>query len=218
MLRASLEEHGCASLADDVVVQTSRVLSLLPFREQARDYLMLGWELVRCVVLALAARRGLGGDIFFLELSEVRSDPQHVSSTLIADRRIAWRATRTMRLPEILTENWPADTDEELAGGREEVPGDVISAGRATGAVCTDVRRFVDGCVLVVERIEPTIVPLLMRASAVVVERGGTLSHGATIVRQLGLPGLVCPAATRQLATWQEALVDGFQGTVHRMS
>ena len=57
--------------------------------------------------------------------------------------------------------------------------------------------------------------PLFVAASGVVVDVGGTLSHGSTVAREYGLPAVVnVKHGTRMIRTGQTITVDGSQGVV----
>jgi len=71
------------------------------------------------------------------------------------------------------------------------------------------------GEVLVAPATSPGWAPLLLAAGALVTEIGGTLSHGAIIAREYGLPAVLNVAqATRRIRTGQLIRVDGSRGTV----
>jgi len=73
----------------------------------------------------------------------------------------------------------------------------------------------VDGAVLVCRATDPGWLPLMMRASAIVTERGGPLAHAAIVARELGIPAVVGVAQARELARQHGyATVDGAAGTV----
>ena len=74
--------------------------------------------------------------------------------------------------------------------------------------------RFDRGEVLVAEATDASWSPLFVRAGAVVVERGGPLSHAAILARELGLPAVLkLPGATGVL-DGRMVSVDGDQGVV----
>ena len=75
------------------------------------------------------------------------------------------------------------------------------------------------GDVLVASALDPGWTPLLHVASAVVVELGGALSHGAIVARELGVPMVGDVAlATSALHDGDEVVVDGRRGEVWRVS
>ncbi len=92
-----------------------------------------------------------------------------------------------------------------------------ISAGMARGPVCIwpahrPVHDLPAGSVLVCSSLDTGLTPLLLRVAAVVVERGGLLSHGAIVARQLGIPVVVLSHARELLRDGQVVVVDGDGG------
>lgn len=82
------------------------------------------------------------------------------------------------------------------AKGRELATGLSIGDAIATGRVCLieharDIRRFVDGSILVTSTTDPDWVPIMQRAAAIVTDHGGRTSHAAIVSRELGLPAIV---------------------------
>ncbi len=71
------------------------------------------------------------------------------------------------------------------------------------------------GEVLVAPATDPSWTPLFLIAGAVVVERGGPLSHAAIVAREFGLPAVLnARDATARLETGVDVDVDGAAGTV----
>jgi pyruvate,water dikinase len=71
------------------------------------------------------------------------------------------------------------------------------------------------GEVLVAPATDPSWTPLFLMAGAVVVERGGPLSHAAIVAREFGLPAVLnARDATVRLADGMIVDVDGSAGTV----
>ena len=71
------------------------------------------------------------------------------------------------------------------------------------------------GEVLVAPATDPGWTPLFLTASALVMEMGGMMSHGAVVAREYGIPAVVGVArATERIATGQQVRVDGSAGTV----
>ncbi|TMA37328.1 MAG: hypothetical protein E6J82_18930 [Deltaproteobacteria bacterium] len=64
-------------------------------------------------------------------------------------------------------------------------------------------------------RDDPGWTPLFLTASALVMEMGGMMSHGAVVAREYGIPAVVgVPDATTRIATGERIVVDGSAGTV----
>ena len=66
---------------------------------------------------------------------------------------------------------------------------------------------------------DPGWTPLFLRASAIVMESGGYLSHGAIVAREFGLPAVVnIPGIIDQLTDGEVVTVDGDAARVSRVS
>jgi phosphohistidine swiveling domain-containing protein len=71
------------------------------------------------------------------------------------------------------------------------------------------------GEILVVPVIDPGLAPLFGLAGGLIAEMGGTLSHGAIIAREYGLPTIAnVEGATARLADGQRITVDADSGTI----
>ncbi|MBI2168269.1 MAG: hypothetical protein HYU28_02035, partial [Actinobacteria bacterium] len=69
--------------------------------------------------------------------------------------------------------------------------------------------------VVVAPTTDPSWTPLFLVAGAIVVERGGPLSHAAIVARELGLPAVLnAVGATHKLADGMIVDVDGEEGVV----
>lgn len=100
------------------------------------------------------------------------------------------------------------------------VSGQTGSPGMATGKVCIvdpdnlDV-DFPENGVLVCEVTTPNYVPLMQKASAIVTDQGGILSHAAIVARELHKPCIVGTGdATMKLRNGDVVTVDADAGTV----
>ncbi len=95
-----------------------------------------------------------------------------------------------------------------------------ISSGVARGPACVlrslaEAHKLRHGDVLVARATDPGWTPLFRRASALVLEQGGMLSHGAVVAREYGLPAVVNVSdATHVIPNGQVVTVDGGRGLV----
>lgn len=121
----------------------------------------------------------------------------------------------------------PAELDSQSPGRLPPVQdaagalrGVAVSAGRAEGPARLirhprEGTALKKGEVLVAPSTDPAWTPLFLRASAVVMEVGGYLSHGAIVAREYGIPAVVNVAgALTTFQDGQQLLVDGDQGRV----
>jgi phosphohistidine swiveling domain-containing protein/uncharacterized membrane protein (DUF106 family) len=194
----------------------------LRFREDGKFYLMMGYDLLRDLALEAGRRLDIGEDVFLLTPEELRDALQSGFAPLhlVEQRRMIRTAEGRIVLPDLITE---ADIDSlgrpppvEGEGCRSAFP---ISAGVCTGPVrivCTpeDAGDLGSGYVLVCPSTDPNWTPLFVNAAGLVMERGGTLSHGAVVAREMGIPAVVLPGAMRFLHDGQMVTVDGHRGAV----
>lgn len=216
----------------DVRIRTLRNLvanarALLSRRESVKAaVLALGGEERRAIrILAdRLARRGAlrsAADIELLadwELDALVADGASLSRDEL-DRRTA--AVAAMRqappLDRLLDHRGsPAMAVAETEG----VTGWGGSPGVHTGRVrvvreAAEAEALQPGDVLVAVTTDPSWTPLFLIAGAVVVERGGPLSHAAIVARELGVPAVLnAVGATRKLVDGDVVRVDGDAGVV----
>ena len=141
--------------------------------------------------------------------------PEDLAEDLPMRRRAA-ALHATAEPPVFLSED---DRDLVHAPGRR-LQGLGISAGRATGSVrvlddLAQADQFQPGEVLVARAVDPAWTPLFLQASAVILELGSQLSHGAVVAREYQLPGVAnLEGITRRLNTGMRVTVDGTRGAV----
>jgi pyruvate,water dikinase len=199
----------------------------VPFREDGKDYLMLGYELLRRVALEAGQRLKLEDDVFYLNRGEIFEALCAGSAALpmIERRKLAYRAEARHALPHVID----AQAVENLgdvpqapaaAGGHKAF---AVSSGMARGRAVilhtpTDAAAgaLEKGYILVCPSTDPSWTPLFVNAAGLVMECGGTLSHGAVVAREMGLPAVVVADATRLFEQGEEIIVDGTRGWVGR--
>lgn len=217
-LFASLAALGASSLRERINKNLRAAQSLLPWRENGKHYLMLGYELIRQALLALGRRCELGSDIFYLKLSEL--DDVAGARAHIAERKIRRESQKRLDMPTVI------DSDDLATLGlprqvqcANELKGDAISAGLFTGRARiifdpSETRELGDDAVLVCPSTDPAWAALFAQVKGMVIERGGMLSHGAIVARDFGLPAVVLPDATRLIAEGQYITVNGNTGQI----
>ena len=191
----------------------------LPFRVLGRHLLMTGYELLREALLELDRRLELDGGIFWLERQELAdlSDRERLDG-LIARRRNDRQRWLSLALPAALFSDEPIlrppDDATDVLHGTPVSPG--VAEGLAfVAAEPVPPDQFPQGAVLVCPATDPAWTPLLAKAAALVMERGGVLSHGAILAREYRLPAVVnIPAATARIPAGTLLHVDATAGTV----
>ncbi|WP_447975161.1 PEP/pyruvate-binding domain-containing protein [Nitrospira sp. Kam-Ns4a] len=210
----------------------------LALREANRHALMRYQAGSRQALLALGRRlaaRGLLGtadDLFFLTAREVRTIAAGACparggtwQAVVAARRAEREQHARLPAPDTLIHHGSVLRGKAAEAGDEAngLAGLPISAGVAEGPVRLvvtpeDTGRVQPGDILVVPVIDPGLAPLLGLAAGLIAELGGTLSHGAIIVREYGLPALAnVAAATTRLQDGERVQVDADRGRVRRL-
>ena len=211
-------------------------------REAARSVLVGYVAAARRCALALGERcAGLGGlaapdDVFHLSVEELLALADGALPAEAAARRAAWRRTQLQQ--------WAGAEDpdvEESDGGAlagpyaprarmpESIPAPTAGAARrwrpamrAAAFVARDPAAGLAmpaGAVLVAPSTDPAWTPLFLRASALVMEAGGYLSHGAIVAREFGIPALASvPGILDAVADGDLLNVDAGAGRVSRVA
>jgi len=221
-----LAQHGASAFTAIVQQEARRAQQLLPYRESARHAFLRGYELIRQAVQQIGDRLGLGADAFFLTYDQLsrsvlvpRAAPSSVLLDSLRQRRERWQWLQRLSVPEVVD---PARLEAigsppgPVAAG-VEMAALAVSGGCARGPVriwtpARPVQPLPAGSVLVCPALDAGLTPLLLRVAAVVVERGGLLSHGAIVARQLGIPAIVLSGASQLLREGQVVVVDGDRG------
>ena len=71
-----------------------------------------------------------------------------------------------------------------------------------------------EGAILVAAATDASWSPLFVRAGAIVVDRGGPLSHAAILARELGVPAVLNVTAASRTLDGKRLTVDGDAGIV----
>ncbi len=211
-----------ARTACELFEATNLARRYLVFRENGKHYLMLGYDLLRDMVLDASRRLGVESVwLTFDELATALRDAD-VPQAELARRKRDYQAEARINLPHII------DSAELSTLG--QIPnlenhachkGFGISSGFASGPVRIvesplDARDLGSGYVLVCPSTDPQWTPLFLNASALVLGCGGSLSHGAIVAREMNLPAVVLRDATRLLRENEQIFVDGSSGVIAR--
>ncbi|MFI6919389.1 PEP/pyruvate-binding domain-containing protein [Nonomuraea spiralis] len=168
------------------------------------------------------AGRGLldaPGDVFFLTLAEAKSG-QDLRGRVAERREVHERELRRRHVPRVLLSDG-TEPEALASGGAAEgaLTGSPASPGQVTGVarvVLDPVGAHLEpGEILVCPSTDPGWTPLFLTAGGLVMEMGGSNSHGAVVAREYGIPAVVgVPHAVERIRTGQTVTVDGTAGTV----
>lgn len=206
----------------------NRLCRFLALREANRHHLMHFTAAARQGELQLGASFVALGllqskeDIFFLTADEIRAAVNGRRSNwkdLVATRQAERAKHALLEAPDTVIDGAGAAPREAVAHG-EALTGIPLSSGYAEGPARIirspeDLKKVQRGDILVVSVIDPGMAPVLGLAAGLVVEMGGTLSHGAIIAREYGLPAIAnVRGATRLLQDDERVAVDAACGEV----
>lgn len=77
---------------------------------------------------------------------------------------------------------------------------------------------FKEGDILVTTLTDPTMVTVMIKASAIVTDIGGITSHPAILSREMGIPAVVgTKKATKVIKNGTSILVDGDKGEIYAL-
>lgn len=230
--RATAEERATALLsrlssrdARSFTALLSEARRYARFREDGKFELMRGYSLLRDLVLDAARRLGLpAADVCLLNRFELLAAVQAGLAPLaLLSRRRAERAAEAATTPAPFLDavDLPTLGEPPAPVGGDRLAAFPIAPGSAGGIARIvnspdSTRDLGSDYVLVCTTTDPSWTPLFTRARALVIERGGALSHGAVVARELGLPAVVLPGATRLLRDGEPIWVDGHTGALVR--
>jgi phosphohistidine swiveling domain-containing protein len=161
-------------------------------------------------------------DVFFATLHEISGSPPNDLAQRTAERRRRHADYLDLQLPE----RWVGTPVPVARAAQEElrresvVLGVPVSSGIAEGRARVvrdpdEVDDFEPGDILVCETTDPSWVVLFQLAGAVVIDVGGSMSHGAIVARELGLPAVInTRIGTHTIADGDLIRVDGSAGRV----
>ncbi|HEX7765138.1 MAG TPA: PEP/pyruvate-binding domain-containing protein [Nitrospira sp.] len=207
-----------------------RLCRFYALREANRHHLMYYAGATRRLLLragVLLTERGLldqAEDIFFIRVEEqlpLLSLEDRDWRALVQSRKQARARDIETVAPDQLVDGAEEASAEHLpdAAGWRGVP---ISAGCATGPAriirtLEDWKKVAPGDILVAPVIDPGMAPLFGIAAGLVVEMGGTLSHGAIIAREYGLPAVAnIPGITISVRDGEIVELNAASGEVRR--
>ena len=179
-----------------------------------RLLLELGEELVQ------AGRLDAADGVFFLDFAELTQALDGLDVRERArERRAAYaREVERRHVPRILLSDG-TEPQPPSSGVHAQLFGTPASAGTIAAKARVVMNpvgaRIEPGEILVAPSTDPGWTPLFLTAGGLVMEMGGSMSHGAVVAREYGIPAVVGVAsATERISTGQLITVDGAAGTV----
>ena len=209
-----------------------RLCRFFALREANRHHLMYYSTAIRTLLLRLGellvaqGRLEHRNDIFFLSIDE-RTDLLAGSTldwrVIVHERRMERERNASVTVPDTIRD-WESLNEETRTTSPTDKHGQLtgmpISAGSVIGPVrmirsVMDWSTVMPGDILVVPVIDPGLAPLFGIAGGLIAEMGGTLSHGAIIAREYGLPTVAnVEGVMAQLFDGLQIKLDAGAGTI----
>lgn len=194
--------------------------ALAPHRENTK--FLLHRRLDQARVFLRELERRLGVELTFLRRAEIDSllgggaVPPDLDARRREYRRDQARPCPLHRVGERLY--YPLPPSGPVLRGIAASPG--VARGKARVLLSlAESNRLAPGEILVTSTTDPCWTPLFSIASAVVVEVGGVLSHGAVVAREVGIPAVLgINGLMGVIREGEELEVDGSAGLVRRLS
>jgi pyruvate,water dikinase len=206
-----------------------------PLREDSIADMGLGHPQIRRMLGELGKRLAAGGaishaeEIYWLEAQELSALATHLErdealknySGAVEKRKVKWEAMRHITPPTTLPKvSWMTRFFPSNEGTGNTIKGFAASTGKVTARACVmlgpeDFGKLQPGDVIVAGITTPAWTPLFARASAIVTDIGGPLSHSSIVAREYGIPAVLATGvATRRVQDGQLITVDGGAGIV----
>ena len=206
-----------------------RVRQLVGLRESPKFLLIVALSAMRDHLKAVGQELATTNvidqvdDVFFLDLRDARRGLAGEDlRTQVAERREAYEQELKRRhIPRLLLSD--GTEPEAVASAAARPDGALTGSPASTGTVTGKARVVLDpvgahlepGEILVAPSTDPGWTPLFLTAGGLVMEMGGSNSHGAVVAREYGIPAVVgVPEATHKIETGQLITVDGAAGLV----
>jgi pyruvate,water dikinase len=202
----------------------------IPLREVGKAGFLIALDAARCA--GRAAGRALeeagaidaADDVFYLTIDEVLDPEPRDHRHTVAERKAQHELYGTLRLPP----TWTGRPEPVALEPTRDTPGtavaEVTGIGVVGGPPITGRARVVtslpdadldEGDILVCATTDPSWTPLFMLVDALVIDTGGSMSHGAIVARELGVPCVInTVTGTRDIPDGATITVDGTSGTV----
>ena len=161
-------------------------------------------------------------EIFFLTLRDLEGIAaarltRREVRVLVKQRVRQWHEYARAEVPDIIFEN--GERIRSRPSKAKVLNGEPLSSGRvrARARVIDDfskIGRLKQGEILVTHHADPGWTPLFTIAAGVIIEVGGVICHAAMVARELGLPAVSAPGATRVIPDRALVEIDADEGVV----
>ncbi|MBC7537460.1 MAG: phosphoenolpyruvate synthase [Bacteriovorax sp.] len=169
---------------------------MLELREAWKMTLLKPYAELRSIVLEIAERESLEETIFWHDCKEIVNHDFNKERAIQRKEKI--NILKAISLPPIISlSELKAITEEKTVDKSNVLTGTPLSPGFVFGEVRVvidpenvDTNLWPDNVILVAESTDPGWTGLFLKSKAVIVEKGGVLSHCAIVAREMNLPAI----------------------------
>ncbi|MDO9183443.1 MAG: PEP/pyruvate-binding domain-containing protein [Bacteriovorax sp.] len=173
---------------------------MLELREAWKMNLLKPYAEIRTLALEIATRERLADSIFWHDYKEIAAHQFNAEKAL--ERKEKANLLKSISLPPILClKELRAITEEKISSKSQDksqfLTGTPLSPGFVFGEVrvvidpeTIDTNLWPENVILVAESTDPGWTGLFLKSKAVIVEKGGVLSHCAIVAREMNLPAI----------------------------
>jgi rifampicin phosphotransferase len=158
-------------------------------------------------------------DVFYLELAEVK-EPSAPLLELVEERKKTFHEQKKLKtVPRFMTNTGECLYESAYSSSEDGLHGIPVSSGEYTGTVRVvhdpAEAKLKEGEILVTHSTDPSWTPLFLTAGALIMETGGTASHGGIVAREYGLPAVSgIERVSEKLKTGDKVTINGNSGQV----
>jgi len=169
--------------------------------------------------LAAEGRLGHSDDVFFVSLQDIRTK-EKLQEKVRQNREEYRREMQRTSVPRVITSTGETIIAVNEGDGDNACMGIPASAGVYEGVVKILKRpnegsRLKQGEVLVTMSTDPSWTPLFLKIGGLIMDAGSTMSHGAVVAREYGVPAVVGVGnATSILKDGQKVKINGESGAI----
>ncbi|RNA66927.1 PEP/pyruvate-binding domain-containing protein [Alteribacter keqinensis] len=158
-------------------------------------------------------------DVFYLERSEVRGLSVPLYELIEERKKTFYKQKKIKTVPRFMTNTGECLYESVDSSNEDGLHGVPISSGEYTGTVRVihdpANAKLKEGEILVTHSTDPSWTPLFLTAGALIMETGGTASHGGIVAREYGLPAVSgIERVSEKLKTGDKVMINGSSGKV----